>query len=282
MDKFGFDTFLVAAPVGALFCVGSALIYGKHDSYSKVTPTIIRKDTEESESENTLEIELSVIPDHCNSSTRSMDNPTTVDTSDREPQQPFMLFKSMMATSIGIGYLVSAFTLKMGTTVVENLIFLFFESLGASNALCGLTVAVTVVFEIPFFYYAPMFLERFGPETLQEVACMAYIVRVVGYTLIPERHVFWVLFLEPLHGVTYACSKTSSVEFARRLAPEGYEASTQGILSLFLGIGSFCGLGLGAFLNGVVLYRVDAAVVTVGLVFFIIIRRMFTSVYDNL
>ena len=266
--------------MAGLLCLGSALMYGKeskeHETYSKVT---VIEDIQDSETVDTLEIELTGIVDKVDAG----NYPTTsVASSDEQPDQPFMLLKSIMATPIGIGYLVSAFTLKMGRTVVENLIFIFFESLGASNTLCGLTVLVTVVFEIPFFYYAPIFLERFGPETLQEVACMAYIVRVVGYTLIPEKHIYLVLFLEPLHGVTYACSKTSSVEFARRLAPEGYEASAQGILFLFLGIGSFCGLALGAFLYGVALYRMDVVIVTVGLLFFMIIRRRLAPVYGNL
>merc|ERR1711976_1010661 len=109
----------------------------------------------------------------------------------------------------GIGFIISAFTLSIGTSVVENLIFLFFEKLGASNTICAISVVVTVVFEIPIFHFSSELLNMYGAANLQIVACIAYVIRVVGYTFIPKDHVVLVLFFEPLHGVTYACSKTS-------------------------------------------------------------------------
>eukprot|EP00957_Ditylum_brightwellii_P190989 14542082-Ditylum_brightwellii.AAC.1 len=118
----------------------------------------------------------------------------------------------------------------------------------------------------------------FGPEQLQEIACLAYITRVVGYTFIPPNRMWMVFFLEPLHGVTYACAKTSRVEFAARLAPKGYESSSQGILSSLTGIGAFIGLFLGGWiedtLGAKVMYRGFATVVLVGLVVLLITGKL--------
>lgn len=75
----------------------------------------------------------------------------------------------------------------------------------------GLTVLLTVSFEIPIFQVAPRLLERFGSGTLLLVASLCYIFRAVGYSCIPVGHIWYVLGLEPLHGVTYACSQVSSV-----------------------------------------------------------------------
>jgi MFS family permease len=129
-----------------------------------------------------------------------------------------------------------------------------------------------VLFEIPIFHIAPELLRRFGAGTLQQIASVAYVIRVVGYTLIPQGHIAYVLLLEPLHGVTYACSKTSSVDFAAQLMPPGYEASGQGLLSLFQGLGSVVGLFLGGLMEDTfgprIMYRSFAGVVLVGSVVF--------------
>ncbi len=80
------------------------------------------------------------------------------------------------------------------------------------------------------------------------------------------------MLFEPLHGVTYACTKTSTVDFAERITPKGYEASGQGMISLILGLGSVVGLVLGGWiendLGAVVLYRLYAGIVGLGLFIF--------------
>eukprot|EP00546_Thalassionema_frauenfeldii_P007940 CAMPEP_0178932354 /NCGR_PEP_ID=MMETSP0786-20121207/22539_1 /TAXON_ID=186022 /ORGANISM="Thalassionema frauenfeldii, Strain CCMP 1798" /LENGTH=247 /DNA_ID=CAMNT_0020609573 /DNA_START=606 /DNA_END=1346 /DNA_ORIENTATION=- len=175
---------------------------------------------------------------------------TRLDSDETNPNfiEALMLLKSMLASYTAFGFVICNFFLAMGMSVVESLIFLFFEQgLGSSNTLCGLTVLVTVVFEIPIFHYAPKLLERYGLEILQQIACLAYVTRVVGYTFVPKNHVALILLFEPLHGVTYACSKTSTVEFAAKFSPKGHEASGQGVLSLITGIGSVLGLSLGGW-----------------------------------
>lgn len=173
------------------------------------------------------------------------------------------------ACTYGIIYLFCYFVIGMGTSVVESLIFLFFEFLGSSNSLCGLTVVITVVFEIPIFQLAPKLLDKLGHDVLLLIACIAYIIRVLGYSFIPQGHLrYLVLFLEPLHGVTYAAYKLSGVQFISLITPEGLEASGQGILNLFLGLGSFSGLILGGYLEEVFdprfMYRAFAFIVFVG------------------
>jgi Na+/melibiose symporter-like transporter len=184
----------------------------------------------------------------------------------------WVLLRSLTSTVYDSGFLFSICCLSMGTSVVESLVFMFFEFLGGSNTLCGMTVALTVLFEIPIFQLAPWLLQRVGAGPLQLVACLSYIVRVVGYTLIPKTHIYLVLLLEPLHGVTYACSQTSSVDFVSQLMPRGSEASGQGLLGAFKGLGSVVGLFLGGMLEEKmgprVMYRILASIVTVGMVAF--------------
>ncbi|KAL7536466.1 hypothetical protein ACHAWF_005473, partial [Thalassiosira exigua] len=169
------------------------------------------------------------------------------------------------APVINMLFIFSIFTLYIGMSVVENLIFLYFEYLGGTNTLCGLTVSVTVLFELPLFHYAPDVLKLLGsPINMLQWGCFAYIVRVIGYSFVPQSHPYWVLALEPLHGITIAFAMTSSVIVADGWVPQGYEASGQGFLSMIRGLGQFFGLCIGGFIEGRTLYRVLAAIVTVG------------------
>lgn len=70
--------------------------------------------------------------------------------------------------------------------LVENLVFLFFEFLGSSNTICGIAVALTVLFEIPIFHVAPTLLRNYGVGWLLLLANAFFVVRVIGYTLIQQ------------------------------------------------------------------------------------------------
>jgi Na+/melibiose symporter-like transporter len=109
----------------------------------------------------------------------------------------FMVFGSSLYS---IGFLIALVTLASGQAVVNDLVFLLFEYLGSTYSLMSLTVVLTVAFEIPLFQIAPALLDKFGSSGLMIMACLCYMVRVVGYTLIPAGKTAWVLLLEPMHG----------------------------------------------------------------------------------
>ena len=69
---------------------------------------------------------------------------------------------AIVSTIYGIGFIVSFLTLNAGTSIVEGLIFTWFLELGASYTFCGLTVALTVLFEIPLFEWSPDLLKTYG------------------------------------------------------------------------------------------------------------------------
>jgi MFS transporter, PPP family, 3-phenylpropionic acid transporter len=168
----------------------------------------------------------------------------------------------------------------MAVSLVEGLVFLFFvRDMKASFTLCGLSVVVTVLFEIPIFAMAPKITKRFSHQTLLLIAHVAYIVRVVGYTFLPNP--WLVLFLEPLHGVTYACFQISTVVYCSELAPDTMQATAQGLRSATLNIGSLIGYTLGSYVmenyGSVAMYRGSACLVFVTLCGCIIAVRTFSS-----
>jgi hypothetical protein len=188
-----------------------------------------------------------------------------------------VLLYSVIGTAYGAAFCLALLTLASGQAVVDGLVFLFFEGLGSSYAIMGVTVVLTVLFEIPIFHVAPDLLKRYGSGPLLLLAGACYAVRVLGYSLIPNNHIMYVLVLEPLHGVTYACSTTAAVAFVAQFMPIGYEASGQGLVYLIRGAGSVTGLWLGGWATDVlgarIMYRGCAVLVFIGMSVFAGVTR---------
>ena len=151
-----------------------------------------------------------------------------------------------------------------------GILFYFLIDLGASTFLCGLTVGVTVLFEIPIFYYSEWVLTKLSNDVLFLTAMVAYGLRVWGYSLLTPATVNYVLLLELLHGITFACMWIAAVEYVKILSPPEWVATGQLLLSA---LKSCLGGGVGAVLGGwaytrwggVLLYR-GAALVMAGAV----------------
>eukprot|EP00930_Biecheleria_cincta_P014299 TRINITY_DN12365_c0_g2_i1.p1 TRINITY_DN12365_c0_g2~~TRINITY_DN12365_c0_g2_i1.p1 ORF type:complete len:515 (+),score=53.30 TRINITY_DN12365_c0_g2_i1:151-1545(+) len=178
------------------------------------------------------------------------------------------LLKSYASSYETLAFLFYAVTLGLGMTIVENLIFLYFRELNASYFLCGVSVVVTVVFEIPLFWQSKALLLKLGAPTLLSLAGLNYIVRVLGYTLIPGG--WYVLIFEPMHGVTIAMWCAASVELMASITPPEFTATGQAVLGLLRsGLGSTMGnYFAGAIIrryNESTCYRSSAVAVALGL-----------------
>ena len=184
----------------------------------------------------------------------------------------FPILRSFFGTWYSTGFMLCLFLLSSGQVVVDVLLFLFFETLESSYSMMGITVFFTVAFEVPIFQVAPTLLEHTNAGILLLVGCISYIVRVLGYASIPKGHIAYVLALEPLHGVTYACAQMSAVDTASKFSPPGWEATGQGLISLVRGSGSFFGLLYGGWavqhLGGRYMYEISSCVVSLGVICF--------------
>jgi len=107
------------------------------------------------------------------------------------------------------------------------------------------------------------------------IAQISHIIRVMVYTFLTPETVWWVLAVEPLHGVTFACMWAAAIHYAAEISPKGLEATTQGILA---GVFSGLGFGLGGITGGfvyqnfgpIVLYRSGAIIVFVAMILYIL------------
>lgn len=268
LDTFGFP---ILYPLGSLVCLGTLvglLLYVRghdHDSRQllKQKSQLVSTDEVDNDCLKNEKVDEEVFQDDSNYENDDSDanaNETTISWMKLLP----MLFE----TPFGIAFISAVVCLSSGQAIVDSLSFLYFENLGSSFTTMGFMVCLTVAFEIPIFHVAPKLLDSLGAGGLLLLASLCYILRTLGYSFLPVGHATWVLFLEPLHGVTYACAQTATVHFVGQLVPlPGYEASGQGLLSLMKGIGAMVGLLLGGWAQGTsarLLYRVASAVVFVG------------------
>jgi hypothetical protein len=168
------------------------------------------------------------------------------------------------------------FFIGFGTSIVESLVFLFFvDDLHASNTLCGASVMVTVLFEIPIFQYSERVMEKVSVQLLLVISMAAYCTRVYCYTIFTSP--WMVLLVEPLHGVTFACAQLAAVQYCALIAPPGLETSTQGLKDSVRSLGGIIGI----FSAGVVtdlfgsatMYRGAAAVVGCTMVWYMCVHR---------
>lgn len=156
-----------------------------------------------------------------------------------------------------------------GMALVDSFLFVYLQNdLHASTRLCGWTVGVTVLLELPLFYYSERLLKRMGHDGLMTTSMMAYAVRAAGYTYLTPSTVHWVLLLEILHGVTFAGMWMAAVDFAATVAPPAWTTTVQTVLSASFGcLGPALGSAVGGWIlerhTAVVLYRGMAVVVGV-------------------
>ena len=280
IDSFGFKTMYASTVLAFVGCMATFYFYDRSTSTiecvevceiedggdwgeeKKSSDEAVEQGAQESrqyQNETSLEGSDTIVVNEANDTTK---NETA---QDRLTFVQLVRLISQTSPVLNISYVISLFALYIGMSVVESLVFLYFEFLGGSNTMCGMTVTVTVLFELPLFHFAPEVLKMLGsPTSMLQWGCLAYVVRVIGYSIVPQSRPYWVLLLEPLHGITIAFALTSSVAMADGWMPRGYEASGQGLLSTIRSLGQFVGFCIAGGLEGRTLYRALAAVVTVG------------------
>lgn len=106
-------------------------------------------------------------------------------------------------------------------------------------------MVLTVVMELPFFYYSKNILGTLGISGSVVIAHIAFIIRAFSYplhvivcflhqifSLICSMYSYltsawWVLPIEITHGIAFSCIWTAAVAHFGALAPPGREATFQ-------------------------------------------------------
>ena len=145
-------------------------------------------------------------------------------------------FKKIPFNRQVVAFFLCILVAGVGIGVIQNFLLIFLSTIGASQFLEGLSVTLTTVTEIPMFYFAPFFHKKLGTNGTILFAMICYITRTLFYASLSNP--WYVLFVEPLHGITFASFWNVCCLQANLLAPKGLEATMQGIVTgIHFGIG---------------------------------------------
>ena len=162
------------------------------------------------------------------------------------------LFRRYQGSRCLLGtFFVLMFALAAGMSLVENLLFLYFaEDLKTSYSVMGLSVVVTVSFEIPLFALSGIMLRRLGEVRMILIGVACYSIRVFAYTMIDDSNKLLVLLFEPMHGITVACAYSARVIYvSKALATENSQALAQSTITVITALGMMVGTFTGGFME---------------------------------
>ncbi len=173
-------------------------------------------------------------------------------------------------------FLVMVFIAGIGMATINNYLFVYMQSLGASKTLMGFALTVSTISEIPAMFFSDRLLRRFGARGMLVIAMTTIGLRLLCYSLTTQPWV--VLVIQLVHGLTFAAIYTAGVHYADQIAPPGMKSTTQGMFSgTLMGFGSAAGGLLGGLLldqfspGG--MYAFSGTLVLVGLIVFLVVER---------
>lgn len=138
--------------------------------------------------------------------------------------------------------------LVMGTcmTTIEVFLFWFLQDLNGSHLLMGLSLCMTCVTEVPIMFYSGHLIKWIGHHGVLYLTLVCYTVRYLSYSFIPNA--WYVLAIEPLHGVTFGAMWAATTSYGGMISPEGMRATVMGLVSAtHFGLGRLiAGFGGGA------------------------------------
>ena len=154
-------------------------------------------------------------------------------------------------------FFIEVVVMGAAMATVERLLFLYMvNDLYASTLLCGLSVGVNVLFELPIFWYACSILNYLGSDGMFLLSMTCFVIRVFGYTLLTPSTKYWILALESMHGVTFATFWVVTTDISKVLIDEskgGFWSTT--IPSMVQMLYNAVGATIGSVLGGFAMHR---------------------------
>ena len=125
-------------------------------------------------------------------------------------------------------------------TALDLYRFSYLETLGASNALMGLSLAAASLSETPFFFFTQAILRRTGVGSALVVVALGYAARFAWYAALQDPRA--TVPAELLHGLTFALSWAAATQYVGELLPPELASTGQGVLSAIVwGVGGSLG-----------------------------------------
>ena len=169
--------------------------------------------------------------------------------------------------------------LIMGTCMetINMYLFWFLQDLNGSHLLMGLTLCMTCVAEVPIMFFSGHLIKRIGHHGVLYLTFVCYTIRYLSYSFIPKA--WYVLAIEPLHGVTFGAMWAATTSYGGKISPDGLAATVMGLVTAtHFGLGKIiAGFGGGRVYNVYgprVLFRSLAITSTVTCMLFFLSQKL--------
>ena len=210
--------------------------------------------------------------------------------SESKLSQYLSTLKFIFSKSYTIGLFMIGFTFGGGWVTVQSLLFVYITDLAQTDdgddeayLLMGLSVGISVVFEIPFMYCSEYFVNKFGYRNMIFIGFSCYILRLFGYTLLTADNLWLLLVIETLQGFTMGLVHVAIVTLCAIIFPKHLSVTAQGLMSsIRFGFAPFIFLFISGYImeyfGGQWLYRGLACIVAITLVLFYFLSRNLNQV----
>lgn len=171
------------------------------------------------------------------------------------------------------------FLIWIATNSAISFLSVSLQAMGAKQGLIGIAVVTGTIVEIPFMFYSPHLLRRFGSERLLMIAIVLAVVRffLLGWMPSPE----WAIPINILNGPAFVFFWNSAVTYANKMAPPNLAGTTQGLLSSLTALAGVVSSLLSGWLFDLVgptnLYIVMGFICLAGLILFVVGNLRSTS-----
>lgn len=134
-------------------------------------------------------------------------------------------------------FLVVVFFYGVCTYPIWSYFGIYLKDIGASLRLIGIANGLDSLVELPFYFFANVFVQRFGSGRVLTLSIATFTVRLFLYSIISNP--ILAVAVELTHGLSYSLFTVATVEYVNELVPPAWRATG---LSLY---GAVC-FGAGA------------------------------------
>ena len=160
-------------------------------------------------------------------------------------------------------FLIMIMAVSLTHRINDSFIGLYIMELGGNESYIGLAWFIGVFTEAAVFALSVYWLRHFHPLTYISIAAFIYMVRWLLMALVPDAS--FILYIQVLHGITFAMFYLTAFQFVSKLVPEELESTGHLLfIAVFFGISGV----IGALIGGSIMNYFDLRILY-GLMFFI-------------
>lgn len=174
-------------------------------------------------------------------------------------------------------FLVGILIMGACFSTIGAFLFWFIQDMNGSHLLMGLTLCMTCVSEVPVMFFSGKLIKCIGHHGVLYLTFVCYTIRYVLYSFL--HNAWYVLAVEPLHGVTFGAMWAATTSYGGLISPEGMRATVMGlVMATHFGLGKLiAGFGGGAMYSSYgprILFRSLAVTSAITCLLFALLQRL--------